>query len=484
MSLTKASFSMLSGATGNVLDYGANITDTSVDSTAAFQAAIDAHDTVRVPQGTYAIDGTITPSAGKTFLFDSGVVLKRFAANTANTDPLIHLNNDFCSLVGLGGGYDKVIITTQNKCPQGVVKLGQHDMLSSPKNVQKCRIDSLTLKGSIAGGQTSGDPDIALLAVCPQIDELGFSYFHYINNIETSYANIGMELRGWINGCQITNIYGVYCGNSSVANGCWIYLHGGLENNISNGFFNSSTDSTGVIIERYDNRAVTGGKLHIPQYNNITGLTFEQGGTGAHSIVVRGDTTNCDSLNSMYQFVDVTNLGFTAPSNWIGTFQNSVHTLATYQAQTVAATTLQSSYLTVSQPVEFSKVTAPIVCNGTTAYSSKAASSNKISWDVYLTTAGAWQPGFFVIHVADIATDATNAGGAWWMYSFAAYGQTNFGSVTLQDSGGTTGNYTVTITSSGVDATHQIVTVEISSVAAGGTGSLQTTWVRVPDSIV
>lgn len=58
MSLTKATFSMLSGAPINVVDYGADPTG-STNSTAAIQAAIDAGKSVYFPAGNYAVTGTL-----------------------------------------------------------------------------------------------------------------------------------------------------------------------------------------------------------------------------------------------------------------------------------------------------------------------------------------------------------------------------------------------------------------------------------------
>lgn len=54
MSLTKATYSMISGAPANVLDYGADPTGVA-NCTAAFQAAIDTGRAVYVPTGTYLL---------------------------------------------------------------------------------------------------------------------------------------------------------------------------------------------------------------------------------------------------------------------------------------------------------------------------------------------------------------------------------------------------------------------------------------------
>lgn len=58
MSLTKATYSMINGASANVLDYGADPTGVA-DSTAAIQAAIDAAATVYIPVGTYLISSSL-----------------------------------------------------------------------------------------------------------------------------------------------------------------------------------------------------------------------------------------------------------------------------------------------------------------------------------------------------------------------------------------------------------------------------------------
>jgi len=63
MSLTKASYSMITGAPVNVLDYGADPTGVA-DSQPAIQAAIDAGATdIVIPAGTYRINSSITITA-------------------------------------------------------------------------------------------------------------------------------------------------------------------------------------------------------------------------------------------------------------------------------------------------------------------------------------------------------------------------------------------------------------------------------------
>jgi hypothetical protein len=69
MALTKVSYSMITGAVVNVLDYGADSTGVA-DSSAAVQAATNTGNAVYFPQGTYRVTG-ITRT-GKTIWFSEG----------------------------------------------------------------------------------------------------------------------------------------------------------------------------------------------------------------------------------------------------------------------------------------------------------------------------------------------------------------------------------------------------------------------------
>jgi len=70
MSLTKASYSMITGAPANVLDFGADSTGVA-DSAPAFTAALAASNLVYIPNGTYRANSTITLTSGKV-LFGEG----------------------------------------------------------------------------------------------------------------------------------------------------------------------------------------------------------------------------------------------------------------------------------------------------------------------------------------------------------------------------------------------------------------------------
>jgi hypothetical protein len=73
MSLTKVTYSMITGATVNVLDYGAfNDNTNAAATTAAIQAAIDTGKNVFLPEGTYLINAALTVfSAGQIIFGES-----------------------------------------------------------------------------------------------------------------------------------------------------------------------------------------------------------------------------------------------------------------------------------------------------------------------------------------------------------------------------------------------------------------------------
>lgn len=83
MSLTKVSFSMITGALANVLDYGADITGTS-DSSAAFTLAFATGQMVYAPAGTYRLNNpSYTVQLNSGLIGDgSSTILKIYGATT------------------------------------------------------------------------------------------------------------------------------------------------------------------------------------------------------------------------------------------------------------------------------------------------------------------------------------------------------------------------------------------------------------------
>lgn len=262
----------------SVIDFGADPTGTD-DSSAAITAALDAHDYVVVPTGTYRCDNMIELNSGKTLQLFGGASLIRMSAHSASTDPVVWMKGTGCSFIGSGQNTSGV--QSQNRCPIGVVSLGHRDMTQSHATVTYCTLLNMRISGPLAYGQTTGDPDVALYMANPQFSGLA-SYFHNVSGLFIARANYGIWLCGWANANTITNIQGYTLGNTTlgVNKNAFIYCNGGLDNAVANVFFHNSPDSIGLLVEDYDNTG-GGGYLHQPYANSFSGYVCEQGGSAA-----------------------------------------------------------------------------------------------------------------------------------------------------------------------------------------------------------
>ena len=80
MSLTKVSYSMITGAPVNVLDYGA-VGNGVADDTAAIQTALATGKSIFFPAGTYNISGVISPRSNTTWIGENNAILKWTSVN-------------------------------------------------------------------------------------------------------------------------------------------------------------------------------------------------------------------------------------------------------------------------------------------------------------------------------------------------------------------------------------------------------------------
>ena len=117
MTLTKATYSMIDGASLNVLDFGADKTGVA-DSTAAIQAAIDAaytsnNKTVYVPNGVYKLTNTVSITQGVMIVGEGSQ-----GSNEAYGTVFKHYSNNSCfrwdgsgtAFAGTGGGLKNCLI--------------------------------------------------------------------------------------------------------------------------------------------------------------------------------------------------------------------------------------------------------------------------------------------------------------------------------------------------------------------------------------
>ena len=77
MSLTKVSYSMITGASANILDFGTNTTPGTTDMAPALTAALATGKSVFIPAGTYKLASTVTLSG-----FEGQIIFGEGPTNT------------------------------------------------------------------------------------------------------------------------------------------------------------------------------------------------------------------------------------------------------------------------------------------------------------------------------------------------------------------------------------------------------------------
>ena len=95
-----------------VLDFGARA-NPSVDDTQAFTFGLAAHPTLRVPAGTYRIDGTIALPQQRELILDAGAELLRYNSTLDGavvTDPIVRFYSHSAALSGSGSLVSQVAL--------------------------------------------------------------------------------------------------------------------------------------------------------------------------------------------------------------------------------------------------------------------------------------------------------------------------------------------------------------------------------------
>lgn len=250
------------------------------DATAIVQNALTQVKHLRLSRGTLRVDGMIELNADKTLEMMGGTTLRRVAGLSASTDPVVWIKGSNASF--FGAGYGSSIVTSGNRCPKGVVRLGHKDNTESHANVLYCRLSGMAISGATPYGKTTGNPDVALYMPNPQFGGL-VSYFHTVDQLLLQDVNIGMHLHGWANGNMFGKLHGYRVGNTTlgVDKNVFIWNNGALDNGLSDAFFHFSPDSIGMLVDTFDNTGVSGGSIHQSQANSYKGMVFEQGGAAA-----------------------------------------------------------------------------------------------------------------------------------------------------------------------------------------------------------
>jgi hypothetical protein len=195
MSLTKVSYSMIEGATVNVLDYGASNNNTNTAATTvAIQAAINTGKNVYFPGGDYSLNDELT-------VFSAGQIL--FGDSFGNTG-LVQTN------------VNKNCITVNNKARVQVKNL---KMTAAGSNTQ-------------AGLYVTGSP----YSTFSSLEINSFNHGVYVYQGSLTYYNElfvinsrshGMRISGIADGCVDTTVTSSYiAGSGTAGTGNNVYIEG------------------------------------------------------------------------------------------------------------------------------------------------------------------------------------------------------------------------------------------------------------------
>ena len=293
------------GGPVSVLSYGADPTGTR-DSSAAIQEAINENNNVYIPEGDYRCDTMIEIGNFKLVELGAGATLWRYSAYTSSGDPVIWMNGQYSTLKGQGQTTSS--IASQNRCSEGVVRVGAPNMYTfMTTDVSYNTITGFNITGPQAFGQTTNPLDIGLHFQAPEIYLVAdpttrkVVYFNNVSDLRITDVNVGIHLHGYANGMHIDTIHGFRIGNTTLG-GAMILDEGSLDNNVSSLFFHNSPDTPTVLMRQLDNRnppntsipAGYQGWLHQCYMNSYRGVVSEQGGASTYSLVATdGTVTAC-----------------------------------------------------------------------------------------------------------------------------------------------------------------------------------------------
>jgi hypothetical protein len=230
MALTKVSYSMITGAPANVIDYGADPTGVA-DSTNAIQAAIDANDLTYIPVGTFRIDGTIQAKGFKTTILEGNLL--RDATYSASTTPIWQFNCQRGVLTGSGQ------LTSENDSPEGIVLFGSQDPASLPNqaNVLWCELSGVFLVGNQNPYVSNNSKGVAFRSI-EAFGGANVVYTNLVNDVIITSCSDLLYFGGQCNANVCTNIQFYRAGRYSIfMNGDDATTLPGISNNQVNNFF-------------------------------------------------------------------------------------------------------------------------------------------------------------------------------------------------------------------------------------------------------
>lgn len=275
--------------TVSVKDFGA-VGDGVTDDTTAIQAALDSGKNIVVPEGSYAISGTLLMQVDSQ-VFEMNGILLRIGASTA---PVIRINCNRAKLFGTG-----TIYTLSNNTPNGIVLIGPVDPTTDPQaNILWNTVRGLSLWGN--------DDSTSKGLVFHTKEAYGGTepnYFNWIENNIIQHVHDGIYLISNCNGQMFTNNQFYY-----VSNHCMSFRGdvgtGGISDCITQGTNVHFSANTTIIYADYVDRCVfsaiggePGGSSKLYNFTANTNSNIFSGYNNASSASINNGTLNSFNVN-------------------------------------------------------------------------------------------------------------------------------------------------------------------------------------------
>ena len=206
MSLTKVSYSMITGAPVNVLDYGASTSASGAVNLASIQAAIDSlpntGGSVYIPAGNYTVNGTITFPTNNIILFGDGGVGYEAITSKGTTLSFVNATIGFdLSSASPAGSYGSEI--------NNLLIYGSNVLSTGVKNSRKLSMTNVCISNCISEGLWLWDWTIS-----SNFYSCAFSY--------NANGGTGVKISGTLNTSTITTCTFYSCVIRRNENGLYI----------------------------------------------------------------------------------------------------------------------------------------------------------------------------------------------------------------------------------------------------------------------
>jgi hypothetical protein len=214
MSLTKATYSMISGACVNVLDYGADSTG-ATDSTAAIAAAIAAGQRIEFPIGTYKCNIDLTGAEGKHIIGQTQGQGGTGSSTTGvrllpqdNTKPVIDVADNAIDVV-----LENLFLDSQLNGTYTHTGIGIRFKAANPTFVWRCAVRHVFIRGFQDGLVIDCDINLSEVFDCDfqDIECIGISRYSFkTRGVYNRFGKLFATQVGIIGGSQPTADYALY----------------------------------------------------------------------------------------------------------------------------------------------------------------------------------------------------------------------------------------------------------------------------------